>query len=314
MQSRFETAILFLIFNRPDTTRAVFDQIKKVKPKQLFVAADGPRKSVAGEKERCKETREIIKEVDWDCEIKTFYQDENLGCGLAVSSAITWFFKQVTEGIILEDDCYPDLSFFTYCEDLLIRYRDTDRVKLIGGNNFQNGITRGRGSYYFSNYPEIWGWASWRRVWQEYDFKMTGLNEILKEKHLKDVYKSSEESKYWYHQLLKTKRGAINTWDYQLVYAILKAKGIAISPQVNLVKNIGINNHPTHLSLYDSKKDLQTSSLPFPILHPEIIVDKEADYYTFSQIYSRSPRRLKRLIKENGIQNFVLYTLKKMFK
>src|SRR3990170_3491351 len=148
MQSPFSTPVLFLIFNRPDTTQVVFDQLKKVKPKYLFVAGDGPRESVPGEHDKCEETRKIINQVDWDCEVKTLFRDKNLGCGLAVSSAITWFFSQVPEGIILEDDCYPDLSFFRYCEELLLKYRDVDEVKLIGGNNFQNGITRGSGSYY----------------------------------------------------------------------------------------------------------------------------------------------------------------------
>jgi hypothetical protein len=314
MESRFETPILFLIFNRPDTTRLVFNQIKKVQPRRLFVAADGARQSVAGERERCEETRKIISEVEWDCDIQTLYREQNLGCGSAVSSALTWFFEHVAEGIILEDDCYPDLSFFNYCTDLLSRYRHTDRVKLIGGNNFQDGITRGTGSYYFSHYPEIWGWASWRRVWQQYDFDMSGLNETFREEHLKDVYKSNEEKKYWYQQFMKTKEGAINTWDYQLVYSILKTAGIAISPQVNLVKNIGIDNNATHTSLYDSKKDLQINSLKFPLVHPQMIVDKEADHYTFTQIYSRSPQRLLRLIKENGAKNILLYTLNKLFK
>ncbi len=314
MKSHFETPILFLIFNRPDTTQVVFDQIKRAKPKFLFFAADGPRENVAGEKEKCEETRKIIHRVDWDCEVKTFFRDKNLGCGLAVSSAITWFFEQVPEGIILEDDCFPDLSFFPYCQELLIKYRDVDRVKLIGGNNFQNGITRGEGSYYFSHYPEIWGWASWRRAWDNYDFEMSGLDESNEALNLTEVFKSSRERKYWYGKFLETKKGKINTWDYQFVYAILKNKGVAISPQVNLVKNIGIDNNPTHLSLRDSHKDVKTHSLVFPLVHPEMIVDKTADLYTFSRIYSRSPERLVRLIKENGAGNFLRYTLRQFFK
>ncbi len=313
MQSYFETPILFLLFNRPDTTRVVFDQIKKVKPMRLFVAADGPRQSVAGEMEQCEETRKIIKELDWDCEVKTLFRQDNLGCGLAVSSAITWFFEQVAEGIILEDDCYPDLSFFRYCQELLIKYRDIDRVKLIGGNNFQNGIPRGTGSYYFSHYPEIWGWASWRRAWNHYDFKMSDLDKTFAPGNLKDVFKSSKEKKYWYGKFLQTKNGKNTTWDYQLMYSILRNNGIAISPKVNLVKNIGIDNKPTHLSLRDSNKDLKIKSLAFPLVHPEIIVDNTADYYTYSRIYSRSPQRLLRLIKENGVRNFLSYTLNNLF-
>jgi len=309
MQPPFSTPILFLIFNRPDTTQVVFDQMRKVQPKYLFVAGDGPRELVAGEHEKCEETRKIINQVDWDCEVKTLFRDKNLGCGIAVSSAITWFFSQVPEGIILEDDCYPDLSFFPYCEELLLKYRDVDQVKLIGGNNFQNGITRGSGSYYFSHYPEIWGWASWRRAWKEYDFTMSGLEESFATGNLKDVFKTGRERKYWLAKFLQAKTGQTNTWDYQFMYSILNNKGMAISPQYNLVKNIGIDNNPTHLSLQDSHKDLKTNSLSFPLVHPDMNVDQDADLYTFLQIYSRSPQRVLRLIKENGVKNFVLYTI-----
>ncbi len=314
MPSRFETPILFLIFNRPDTTQVVFDQLKKLRPKYLFFAADGPRLHIEGEEKICEETRKIAYQVDWDCKVKTLFRDENFGCGPAVSSAITWFFKQVTEGIILEDDCFPDLSFFPYCQELLIKYRDVEKVKLIGGNNFQNGISRGTGSYYFSHYPEIWGWASWRRVWEDYDFNMHDLEKTIAAGTLKDKYKTNRERAYWFNKFRKTKKGEINTWDYQLVYAILKNGGMAISPQFNLVKNIGINNRATHLSLHDSKKNLQIHKIAFPILHPPMVVDKDADLYTFTQIYSRSAGRLMRLINENGIKNVLRFFFQKLFR
>lgn len=313
MQSTFETPILLLIFNRPDTTLVVFEQIKKIKPKRLFVAADGPRETVPGEKEKCAATRQIIDFVDWECEINTLFRDKNLGCGLAVSSAITWFFEQVPEGIILEDDCFPDLSFFGYCEELLIKYRNTDRVKLVGGNNFQNGIKRGSGSYYFTHYPEIWGWASWRRTWMEYDFNMEDLEEAFTTGKIKNAFKTTAEKEYWYGKFTKAKVGHINTWDYQLMFSILTNGGLAISPQVNLVANIGIANNPTHLSLHDSNKHLKVHSLEFPLVHPDMVVDREADNYTFTQIYSRSFSRLNRLVRENGIKKFVSYILRNIF-
>ena len=169
---RFDVPILFLVYNRPDTTATVFEEIRKQKPKQLFVAADGPRTDMPGDAEKCKNTRELVMNgIDWECETKTLFRDNNLGCGLAVSNAITWFFKNVEEGIILEDGTLPDQSFFTYCKVLLEKYRYDDKLKMISGNNFQQGKWRGDGSYYFSAYSHIWGWASWRRTWKEYDLK-----------------------------------------------------------------------------------------------------------------------------------------------
>ena len=168
MKNSLETAILILLFNRPETTIRVFDKISQIKPQRLYIASDGPRKNIDGEKEKVKKVREIATRVDWPCEVKTLFRNENLGCKKGVSSAITWFFEQEEQGIILEDDCVPNLDFFTFCESLLDRYAEDERVSVITGNNFQNNKWRGDASYYFSKYNHCWGWASWRRSWKDY--------------------------------------------------------------------------------------------------------------------------------------------------
>jgi GT2 family glycosyltransferase len=168
MKNSLETAILILLFNRPETTIRVFDKISQIKPQRLYIASDGPRKNFDGEKEKVKKVREIATRVDWPCEVKTLFRNENLGCKKGVSSAITWFFEQEEQGIILEDDCVPNLDFFTFCESLLDRYAEDERVSVITGNNFQNNKWRGDASYYFSKYNHCWGWASWRRSWKDY--------------------------------------------------------------------------------------------------------------------------------------------------
>ena len=159
------TPVLFLIFNRPELTEKVFQKIQDAQPKYLFVAADGPRDNKYGEKDLCEKTRAVVLEnITWECEVKTLFRTENLGCRTAVSSAINWFFENVEEGIILEDDTVPDNSFFSYCQALLEKYRNHEQIMMITGDNFQDGIKRGNGSYYFSRYVHIWGWASWRRA------------------------------------------------------------------------------------------------------------------------------------------------------
>ena len=159
-QYLFEIPVLFLIFNRPDLTKIVFERIREVSPKQMFIAADGPRKEHPEDVEKCESARKIVLDmIGWDCEVKTLFQKKNLGCGLAVSQAITWFFEHVEEGIILEDDCLPDLSFFSYCSTLLEYYKLSPNVMHISGDNFQQGKKRGPNSYYFSKYIHCWGWA-----------------------------------------------------------------------------------------------------------------------------------------------------------
>ncbi|HEY3387536.1 MAG TPA: hypothetical protein VGK46_13560, partial [Saprospiraceae bacterium] len=158
------TAVLLVIFNRPQTTRLVFEAIRKAKPPRLYVAADGPRIGVDSDIFNCREAREIIKGVDWDCELKTYFREEDLGCGLGPSTAFSWFFEHEEEGIILEDDCLPSQNFFWFCEELLERYRHDNRIMHVGGNNFLNGWQKDNDySYYFSRSGHIWGWATWRR-------------------------------------------------------------------------------------------------------------------------------------------------------
>ena len=164
--------ILFLIFNRPETTKKVFSAIKEVQPPRLYIAADGPRSEQPDEADHCELARTIATKVDWDCEVKTLFRDQNLGIRIAVSQAIDWFFEQEPEGIILEDDCLPDQSFFWFCKELLEKYRNDTRIMHIGGTNFQFGKNRTNYSYYFSRYAHIWGWASWRRAWEYYDEKL----------------------------------------------------------------------------------------------------------------------------------------------
>ena len=159
MEKEFSIPILFLVFNRPETTALVFQEIRKVRPQQLFVAADGPRPDRTGEAEKCAEVKKIVAAVDWPCEVKTLFRDNNLGCRVAVSSAINWFFENVEEGIILEDDCLPHPDFFRFCNELLDYYRNDERIMHIGGNNFQFVNKYGKSSYYFSHYAHIWGWA-----------------------------------------------------------------------------------------------------------------------------------------------------------
>ena len=151
--------VLFLVFNRPETTRQVFEAIRTAKPPRLYIAADGPRLEREGERASCEEVRKIALEVDWECDVNTLFRVENLGCKRGPSEGISWFFEHEDEGIILEDDCLPDQSFFSFCEELLERYRNDTRIMAISGNNFQHGRKRTEYSYYFSRYFHGWGWT-----------------------------------------------------------------------------------------------------------------------------------------------------------
>jgi hypothetical protein len=278
------TPVLFLVFNRPDTTRQVFAQIREAKPRQLFVAADGPRMDKEGEKEKCELVRQIATQVDWECEVKTLFREQNLGCGIAVSEAITWFFNNVEQGIILEDDTLPDLSFFRFCEELLDYYADNEQVMHISGSNFQFGRIRDNSSYYFSAYPPIWGWATWKRAWQRYYFNLSEISNIELAHIFQNYHFPQKEINYW--QQIYTIMTGVNrtdTWDLQWVFSIWANAGIAINSQINLVSNIGFGEDATHTIQVDSKVSNLRAFTINKISHPKVIkINHKADRFTFN--------------------------------
>ncbi len=230
-----ETPILFLIFNRPVTTKLVFETIRKAKPKQLFIAADGARVEYKDEKEQCDEARKICLAIDWDCEVKTLFRDQNLGCGLAVSSAISWFFEHVEQGVILEDDCLPIESFFEFAEQMLKKYQDIDQVMMISGTNYFFDKLNYDTSFYFSNLVFIWGWATWKRAWEKNTYDLKGVDLKL----ITNRFASKQYSKDLHCSILRAIKRELNTWDVQWAYSIFINKGLSIIPIKNQIQNIG---------------------------------------------------------------------------
>lgn len=286
MISKFNTPILFLIFNRPVTTRKVFDEIRKVKPTRLYIAADGPRESVVGERQKCDEARAVTEKIDWPCKVMRLYRNKNLGCKKAVSGAIGWFFKNVEEGIILEDDCLPDQSFFRYCEELLIRYRHDDGVGIINGNNFSQKKHLNY-SYYFSFYLQMWGWATWRRTWNNYDLEMKKWPQLNKENWLGGLFSKWTQSVYWWSIFDSTYRGKVDTWDYQWVFSSWVRNYLNITPRVNLVKNIGFGRDAAHLRKTRKKYIAKRYKMAFPMAHPlEIERNVSADKFEEESLYN----------------------------
>ena len=286
----FKTPILFLTFVRLDTTIKVFERIKAQQPLQLFIASDGPRANRPDDKQKIEEIKNYIsKEIDWECEVKTLYRAQNLGCGRAVSGAITWFFENVEQGIILEDDCIPEAEFFSFCEDLLERYKTDRRIWEISGTNLQRGIKRGDGSYYISNYGGIWGWATWARAWEKYDYNMSSYETFVNKRQISQIFGKQQQS-FWLKTLKKAK--AIDTWDYQWQFARWSHNGLSVVPNVNLIKNIGFNADATHTLSEPSWYELAigVKKTLGKVKHPlNIEVDTLADDFLFENYYKQAP-------------------------
>ena len=278
-----DSPVVLITFNRPDRTRKVFNQIKKVKPSKLLIIADGPRVNRPDEAEKCAATRAIIDEVDWDCDVFKDYAEVNMGLGLRVSSGLDWVFDTVEEAIVLEDDCLPNQSFFYFCEEMLEQYRHDERIMYIAGTNPLGEWKSDIQSYHFSYAGSVWGWASWRRAWQYYDFEMSLWSNLEVRNRVRDVmgeefYKRTEkmfESAY---------QGKLNSYSLPLIFSTLTQSGLSITPAINLISNIGFGQDATHTTAEANKSkfaELKTAELKFPIKLNKIVApdrDFEKNY------------------------------------
>ncbi|EDZ94635.1 glycosyl transferase family 2 [Limnospira maxima CS-328] len=281
-----ETPVIFIIYNRPQTTARVFEVIRQVKPRQLLVIADGPRSDRPSDWQRCQATRKIVERVDWNCEILRNYSAENLGCRRRISGGLNWAFERVESALILEDDCIPDLTFFPFCEELLKRYDREPKVMAISGDNFQFGRRYTADSYYFSRYPHCWGWATWRRAWQQYDDRMSSWPQLRDSQWLETLFSDPEAVKYWSDIFENNYRG-FNSWAYVWTLTCWSRNGLTILPAVNLISNIGFDRGATHTSSPSPFANMETKSMVFPMVHPhQISAHLKADEFTEKIMFS----------------------------
>ena len=268
--SPLSTPVLFLIFNRPEITKQVFSAIQQAKPPRLYVAGDGPRSKCTEDEENCKLARSIATNVDWDCEVKTLFRDHNLGCRLAVSQAIYWFFEQEPEGIILEDDCLPSQSFFWFCQEMLEYFRNDKAVGVICGFYSNELEYKPSASFFFSRYLRVWGWAGWRRSNEGYD---SNINLLIEKQNTwkKDIFSRTDIflKRYWQDMFEEVGSGKIDTWDIQLQYLLWQKKQQVIVSSKNLVQNIGWAQG-AHTLTKDHNHELATSEINFPLTTPDM--------------------------------------------
>lgn len=288
VQYSTKTAVAFFVFNRPETTLRVFEQIRSVRPTQLFLVADGPREGVLDDADRCRAVRDIVAQVDWPCEVLTDYADANLGCRRRVSTGLDWVFANVPEAIILEDDCLPDQTFFRFCDELLDRYRDDERVMLVAGTNSLFGADAAASSYYFSSFGQLWGWAAWRRTWTYYDVDMKIWPRMRAAGWLAQLFSDRGMRRYWELIFEMSFRGLIKTWDYQLIFSSMVQNGLTVVPQSNLVTNIGFGSDATSTRMEHRFANIPITPIEFPLKHPSVIArDCSKELVSARNVYFR---------------------------
>jgi hypothetical protein len=311
IQQPLNTAVLLLIFNRLDTTKQVFAAIKKAKPPRLYIAADGARKTKEGEEQKVKLIRDyIISNIDWKCEVKTLFQEQNLGCKMAVSGAIDWFFKNEEMGIILEDDCLPSQSFFWFCQSLLNKYKTNKEVGLISGDCRMTNNLPLEDDYTFIKYSLIWGWATWRRVWQEYDVEIKDWPNEKKD-FLNRISDLKETKRYWRNTLNSVYDNKLDTWDYQFSYLNFKQNRKCLIPNVNLIKNIGFGEDATHtININSEDANIKNHEINFPLRHPENTkMNEEINFFYDKNVFHSKDTIPKRIIKKILRELNINYTI-----
>lgn len=286
----FNIPILLVTFNRLDTTKRVFESIKKIQPEKLYVSSDGPRSNKKDEDIKVKEVRDyILASIDWDCTIITLFRDKNLGCKKGVYTAIDWFFEHEEMGIILEDDCLPTPMFFKFCETLLIRYKDDTRVMSISGTNYTNFTINT--DYRYSNYTLTWGWATWKRAWKKFDPDIHSVIQFKNNKEINNFFITKEEKKFFEKLFSIVHHGENSIWDAQWFYTCL-INGVNILPKENMVQNIGFGPDATHtfnvkdkLNFAEVSQNICKSDFKSPDF---FIVNRKDDYKVFKYYFYSS--------------------------
>lgn len=289
--------ILFLSFNRPEHTRRTLDRIRAAAPARLYVHCDGPRRDKPGETERVAAVREIIRNgVDWDCSVKTLYRDTNFGLRAGVYDAISWFFREEPFGVVLEDDCLPDLSFFPFCAELLERYADHPQIMHIGCSNLAERFTAKQAdSYVFSRFSFVWGWASWRRAWERMSVDLEDLEAYTAQHRVQEFISDPAAQAYILNKFQVTRRKENNSWAYAWFYSILKNNGLCIVPSINLIQNTGVGEvGATHTTTSNKSAMLEAKTMQFPLRHPnDFAVDPLLEKHFF---YTSQKTRFRLLL------------------
>jgi hypothetical protein len=285
------TPVALFVHARPDHTRALVEIVRAANPSKVLVVADGPRDD--DEAGRCIETRKAIDEADWGCEVRVEASGENLGLKRRVESGLDWVFDQVGEAIVLEDDCHPDPTFFAFCDELLDRYRDDPRVLTVSGSNFGHGTTGTDGSYFFSRYPLIWGWATWASAWRHYSPDLAEWPELDASGWLESLFDDRQAVQYWRYTFGQRRRLA-DTWDSGWLLGSWLAGGLTAVSKENLVSNVGFGEEATNTKdPHPLFANLPTVPAELPVRHPSRVErDAEADAFLEDILFSGNLGRL----------------------
>lgn len=289
------TPVLLLFFNRPKHAESVLERLRAAQPERVYVHVDGPRNDRPGEEVFVAQCRALVETIDWPCEIKTLFREQNMGLRKGVFDALNWFFDAEEYGIVLEDDCLPDASFFPFCEALLQRYRDTEEVMHLAGSNMAApAMQHLETSYFASKFSLVWGWATWRRAWKKMSLQLAGLDTFAQSASWKKLAVSDKARAYMLDKFKATARGENNSWAYAWFYTILREEGICLVPSRNLIENVGVGEAgATHTRTRQAHLQVKAQQMDFPLKHPENLVPNPTLEQLLFNYTQKTPVRLQ---------------------
>lgn len=316
------TPVLLITFNRPEHTRRVLEAIMAAQPQDLYVFQDGAREGNENDAKKCAEVRRVVEELtkDTDVILHTLYSEKNLGCGAGPMTGISWFFNHVERGVVMEDDCLPHPDFFGYCEELLERYKNDEKVLFINSTLYDDRW-KCEASYDFSGYMVTGAWAGWRRTWLGFDLDLKGLDAKVFRKHVLRLTDNRAEANWWFSIVKEIQQDERKKsyWDYQMQIHLFRNSAMTIHPKVNLVSNIGFDGAGTHtLSNNDNRGDREVFPI-LPLTHPTVqVVDKERDAHCWAKAKSKGWLKdeinylYESLLWSNGLGHTILMQYKKI--
>ena len=308
-KAKLDLAVLLIFFARPNTLKKVFEKVKEARPSKLFLACDGPREGNATDASRIEECKQIVADIDWECEVYTNYSEKNQGCGRGPSNAISWAFSYVDKLVILEDDCVADDSLFPFMKEMLDKYEHDERIGIISGFNHMKNWDCGENSYCFSKMAATLGWGTWRRVWEKYDYCVENINDPYCKRLLYGEFPSrtiaERRISNWLHASRETKEKKVNYWDIQFGFLKYSQSYLCVVPKNNLIYNIGVGAGSTHTENNKAEKwkkgrvlFMPTESLQFPLSHPKFVIcDRQYDREVFKIIFPGKIKKIFRKIK-----------------
>jgi hypothetical protein len=298
-KAELDVPVTLIFFTRPETLKEVFKKVKKARPSKLFLIQDGERKGNEFDHAKIKQCREIVNDIDWECEIFRNYSDVNLGCGKRPKTGISWVFEYVDRAIILEDDCIPSDSFFSFCKEMLEKYKDDSRIGIISGLNYFKEYNFGDYSYGFVKTGAIWGWATWKDRWEKYEYDLNKIDETyIRNSVLLDItpkFAAKKRIRTWENARKELEGNNVTSyWDYQWGFTRHVNSWLSIVPKYNQITNIGIGNGSTHsgnnIKLLPKKIAnfffMDIKELELPLKHPDFVLpDRQYDANYYKIIY-----------------------------